>query len=76
MTVLGYIACGESNCRITIDWHHVDGKLNPVDSASRQIMTNDDVDLHEWLQGPSFLLTDVYPKETRNKKKHKTGYCR
>ena len=29
-------------------------------------MLTDDVKLREWLQGPSFLLTDEYPKESRN----------
>ena len=48
------------------DWHHIDGKLNPADIASRGIMPTDDVKLREWLQGPSFLLTDDYPGEPQS----------
>ena len=48
------------------DWHHVKRKLNPANIASRGIIPTDDVKLCERLQEVSFLLTDGYPKETRN----------
>ena len=80
MTVLGYIRNTTARYKTFVanriatihdltkvsDWHHIDGKLNPADIASRGIMPTDDVKLREWLQGPSFLPTDDYPCEPQN----------
>ena len=77
MTVLGYIRKKTARYKTIVankiatihdltqvsDWHHIDGKLNPADIASRGIMPTDDVKLREWLKGSSFLLTDQYPTE-------------
>ena len=43
-------------------WHHIDGTLNPADLASRGIASTDKEMTKLWLQGPTFLRGNEYPK--------------
>ena len=76
MTVLGYIRNTTSRYKSFVanrlaiihdlsevgQWRHVDGTLNPADSASRGIAPTDEDLLNFWLHGPKFLLESIYPK--------------
>ena len=40
-------------------WHHVEGKQNPADYASRGLHVHEDEKANIWFNGPAFLYTNV-----------------
>ena len=42
-----------------VEWHHVEGKQNPADYASRGLHVHEDGKTNVWFNGPSFLHTNI-----------------